>query len=133
MVKVGIYFTLGKYQGHKKTINPSIPRPKRLLQFAQGLLKLHTCVFLSCVSNPSGCSTYNSSSTTPFKKDILTSIWCNFHFITATKASMVIMEVYLTTSANVSSKSMPSFYEKPRAMNLSLCFLMLPYAVCLIL
>ena len=41
---------------------------------------------MSCVSNPSGCSTYTSSSTTPFKNVVLTSIWCTFHFITTTNA-----------------------------------------------
>ena len=59
---------------------------------------LHTCV-----SNPSGYSTYTSYSTTPFKNVVLMSIWCTFHFITISRASTDLMEVYLDTGAKVSS------------------------------
>ena len=40
-----------------------------------------TCVFLSGVSKSGGCSIYTSYSMTPFRKDVFTPIWCNFHFI----------------------------------------------------
>ena len=53
---------------------------------------LHTWVFSSRVLNPGGCSTYTSSLTTPFKNVVLTSIWCSFHFITATNTRIDMME-----------------------------------------
>jgi hypothetical protein len=46
---------------------------------------------------------------------------------------MVLIEVYLATGVNVSSYSMPSFWEKPRATNIALYFSILPSAACFIL
>jgi hypothetical protein len=40
-------------------------------------LNLYTRWGYFSLSNPSGCLTYTSSSNTPFKKALFTSIWCN--------------------------------------------------------
>ena len=102
-VKVRVSLTFGKAQARHKTIDSSIPSSSSLLQPVPNLLQLID-MYLSVFNFKSfGRSMYTSSSITPFRKVVFPSIWCNFHFVLAASAMMVLIEVYLATGANVSS------------------------------
>ena len=79
----------------------------------RAFLSLHTWVRLSWVSKPSSYFMYTSSSITPFKDAVLTSIWWICHPIWAARDITNLIEVYLEPREKVSSESIPYFYAYP--------------------
>jgi hypothetical protein len=68
-------------QSLAQTGTPTTYRTKSrsLLQPIQRLSQLVHPVGVLLLSNPGGCLTYTSSSNTPFRKALFTSIWCNLN------------------------------------------------------
>jgi hypothetical protein len=54
-------------------------------------LNLYTRWGYFSLSNPGGCLTYTSSSNTPFKKALFTSIWCNVNPLATEKARRILI------------------------------------------
>jgi hypothetical protein len=66
-------------------------------------LNLYTRWGCFSLSNPSGCLTYTSSSNTPFKKALFTSIWYNLNTLATEKAKRILIASKRATGAKVSS------------------------------
>jgi hypothetical protein len=103
IVKVVISITLDKHQTHQIIVYSCIPCPGFLLKIVQGFLQFANMGLIPIDYKPCSFSMYTYFSVTTFKKEVFTSIWCNFQPITEVIEIMVLIEVYLATRENVFS------------------------------
>ena len=68
-----------------------------------------------------GCFMYISSSKSPFRKAVLSSVWCISKSLNAATAIRILIEVILVTVEQVSKKSRPSFCLNHYTTSLALC------------
>ncbi len=120
-INIIVSITIFKLLKYEICINLVVPFTRKLNQTIKGFLKLHTILFLPLITKPFSCCICISCERFPFKKTILTSIWCTSRISIVVITNKIQIDSIHATRKKVWSKLIPSTYVNPLATKQGLC------------